>query len=87
VTAFVPGFDDERKRRGLDLAAREGFPVMDFGEVESRYMRSHGITEYAGSALTVSATDLHPSALAHAMAAEEMVRFLDENPSLTGRTH
>jgi lysophospholipase L1-like esterase len=78
VTAFVPGFDDERKRRGLDIAAREGFPVLDFGEVEGRYMRSHGITEYAGSALTVSATDLHPSALAHAMAAEEMARFLAE---------
>jgi len=85
VTAFVPGFADERKRRGLDLAAQEGFPVLDFGEEEKRYLESHGIGEYVGSPLTVSAADPHPSALAHAMAAEVLLRFLTEDPSLAAR--
>jgi hypothetical protein len=85
VAAFVPGFDDERKRRGLDLAAQEGFPVLDFGPAERQYLESHGITEYLGSPLTVSATDPHPSALAHGMAAELLLRFLAEDPVLASR--
>ena len=87
VVAFVPGFDDPRKSRGLEVARAVGLTVMDVGRTETEYMRTHGIGEYLGSALTVSADDPHPSALAHELAAEDLLRelaregLLDRAPS------
>jgi GDSL-like Lipase/Acylhydrolase family len=78
VLAFVPGTEDPRKERGLRIAADLGFPVVDVGKAQADYMRSHGITEYAGSALTVTAADLHPSPLSHELAAEELLRAMAE---------
>ena len=78
VLAFVPGTDDPRKERGLRVAAELGFPVVDVGKAQAAYMRSHGIAEYAGSALTVSAADLHPSPLSHELAAEALLEAMAE---------
>ncbi len=72
VLAFVPGAEDARKERGLRRAADLGFSIVDVGKTQAAWMQAHGITGYAGSALTVSATDLHPSPVSHELAAEEL---------------
>src|SRR5262249_15331211 len=78
VLAFVPGSDDPRKERGLRRAVELGFPVVDVGKTQAAWMRDHGVGAYAGSALTVSATDLHPSVLSHEMAASELLGAMAE---------
>jgi hypothetical protein len=78
VLAFVPGTDDARKERGLRVASELGFPIVDVGKAQAAYMRSHGIAEYAGSALTVSAADSHPSPLSHELAAEALLEAMAE---------
>lgn len=76
VVAFVPGSDDPRKERGLRRVADLGIPLLDVGRDQEVYIRAHGITEYAGSVLTLTATDLHPSPLSHEMAAEKLFRAM-----------
>jgi hypothetical protein len=78
VLAFVPGSDDPRKERGLRQAVELGFPVVDVGKTQAAWMRDHGVASYAGSPLTVSATDLHPSPLSHEMAAEDLRSAMEE---------
>jgi hypothetical protein len=78
VLAFVPGSNDARKERGLRRAAELGFPVVDVGRSQAAWMRDHGVGAYAGSALTVSATDLHPSPLSHQVAADELRKAMTE---------
>ena len=72
VVAFSPETTDERKARGLRVASALGLPVVDAGEAEAAYMRAHGIDQYVGSALTVSAQDPHPSPVSHGLAAAEI---------------
>jgi lysophospholipase L1-like esterase len=69
VVAFSPETTDERKARGLRMAAEIGLPVLDVGAAEAAYMRARGIDRYIGSPLTVSARDAHPSPISHALAA------------------
>jgi GDSL-like Lipase/Acylhydrolase family len=78
VLAFAPGTEDPRKDRGLRLAAELGFPIVDVGKAQAEYMRSHGIVGYAGSPLTMSATDLHPSPLSHELAAAELLTAMSD---------
>jgi hypothetical protein len=76
VLAFVPGTEDPRKERGLRRAADLGLAIVDVGKTQAAWLQAHGIAEYAGSALTVSATDLHPSPLSHEMAAGELLKAM-----------
>jgi lysophospholipase L1-like esterase len=76
VVAFSPEHTDERKERGLRQALELGLPVLDFGRVEGAYMRARGIDRYAGSVLTVSAEDAHPSPLSHELAATELFGWM-----------
>jgi hypothetical protein len=78
VLAFVPGSDDPRKERGLRRAADLGLPVVDVGETQAAWLRDHAVRTYAGSPLTVSATDLHPSPLSHELAADELRKKIAE---------
>jgi GDSL-like Lipase/Acylhydrolase family len=78
VLAFVPGTEDPRKERGLRIAAELGLPIVDVGKTQAAYMRSQGIVEYAGSALTMSGTDLHPSPLSHELAAADLLKEMAE---------
>jgi hypothetical protein len=78
VLAFVPGSDDSRKQRGLRTATALGLPVVDVGATQAAWMRDRGIATYAGSALTLSATDLHPSPLSHELAADDLRKEMTE---------
>jgi hypothetical protein len=50
-----------------------GFTVIEGGPGLEAYMARHAIAELPGSALALSATDPHPSALAHGLIAEALV--------------
>ena len=76
VVAFTQEATDERKDRGLRIAAELGLPILDFGKAEAAYMRAHGIAAYPGSVLTVSGQDAHPSALSHGIAATELLAWM-----------
>jgi lysophospholipase L1-like esterase len=73
VVSFGPGSDDPRQERGLRSAAELGLRIVDVGKAQAGFMRARGIVEYAGSALTLSATDLHPSPLSHQLAADALL--------------
>ena len=62
--------------RASELAAELGFNVVHVGPRLRTYMKEHGIERHRGSVLTVSATDNHPSAIAHRLAAEELTSHL-----------
>ena len=66
----------ERRSRALAEATRRGFTIVDVGTVQAEWMRKRGITEYYGSALTLTGVDPHPSGLSHGLAAEALVRQL-----------
>lgn len=70
VVAFSPETTDGRKARGLRMAEALGLPVLDIGVAEAAYMHAHQIDHYAGSTLTISARDAHPSPISHALAAD-----------------
>lgn len=67
---------DDRKDRGLRVAAELGLPILDVGKAEAAYMRAHGIDAYVGSVMTVGAQDPHPSALSHGIAAAELLGWM-----------
>jgi len=85
VVAFSQDGTDERKDRGLRAAAELGLPVLDFGKAEAAYMRAHGIDAYAGSVLTVSAQDRHPSPLSHGIAATELLGWMAREGLVSAR--
>jgi lysophospholipase L1-like esterase len=89
VVAFVPGSDDPRKERGLRRAAELGLPVVDVGTTQAAWMRDHGVATYAGSPLTVTGDDLHPSPVSHELAADALRKKMTElglMPSSEGGT-
>jgi len=53
------------KKRAMAIARDLGFTVVDAGPSLDEYMNLHDIQSFIGSALTISATDPHPSALSH----------------------
>jgi hypothetical protein len=56
-----------------------GFPIVEAGGRFQEFMAQHGIKEYMGSALAVSRTDSHPSALGHTIVARVLYTYLDES--------
>jgi hypothetical protein len=65
---------DQRLPEALAAICRaHGFTVVEQGPLLEAYMARHGIAELRGSALTLSAEDPHPSALAHGLIAETLV--------------
>jgi hypothetical protein len=64
------------QERAFALAEELGFFTHDGGAALARYMAEHGMIDYRGSALTLSAVDPHPSALGHRVIAEDLVAVL-----------
>ena len=53
-----------------------GFHTLHVGEAFERYLHARGFDEYLGSPLALSATDGHPSAQGHRVAAAKIYRYL-----------
>jgi len=85
VVAFTQDAGDERKARGLGVAAQLGLPVLDFAGAEMAYMRAHGIDTYVGSVMTVSAEDAHPSEVSHRIAAAELLGWMVREQMVAAR--
>jgi hypothetical protein len=64
------------RREVRPICARLGIPIVTTATRLMRYMREHGIDRYAGSALTVSEQDVHPSALGHRIIAEAVFEHM-----------
>ena len=65
-----------------EACAELGLPLLTHRPVIERYMKSHGISHYVGSELTLSDTDAHPSALQHAMLATAIHDYLRDSDLL-----
>ena len=64
------------KRRARRVAIDLGFRVLDVGSVIERYRKEHGYRSYRHSPLVLSPDNIHPSALAHRLAAETLLAYL-----------
>jgi lysophospholipase L1-like esterase len=83
------GFDvvviiDRNIDGGLGVAMRDvfdslGFIVFDITNTLNEYLGSHGISRYRGSVLTISERDLHPTALAHRLIAEDILEKMSKH--------
>lgn len=74
--------DGARKRRALEISRELGFHVLDVGEAFQSYLEEQGFETYLGSPLALSATDGHPSALGHRVAAEAIFEYLTSKDAL-----
>jgi hypothetical protein len=68
--------DYDVKREALELSEELGFHVVDVGPILRQYMEQRGIKRHKGSPLTISRSDIHPSAIAHELISEELFRYL-----------
>lgn len=70
-----------------DLCGKHGFFLVSAQRKKRRFMRARGIDEEAGSVLTLSARDAHPSALGHQLVAEALADFLIKKEIAAGLLH
>jgi len=63
-------------QRALELGAKLGFSVVDIEPALESYMNEHGIESYLGSVLSLSASNGHPSAVAHGIIADQLYDHL-----------
>ncbi len=82
VSVFLSETNGALKRQAMSLSDALGFHVVDIRPALRAYMREHGIPSYRGSPLAISATDNHPSALAHRITAEVLLEYLIEHDLL-----
>ena len=75
VTA-LSAYSGDRKTEAFEVFQRFDFPTFDVGAIYQDYLERNGFDALAGSPLAVSKRDEHPSALAHAIAAEAIEGFL-----------
>jgi hypothetical protein len=64
------------RREVQAVRARLDIPIVTTSTRLMRYMREHGIDRYAGSALTVSEHDVHPSPLGHRIIADVLFEHI-----------
>jgi hypothetical protein len=85
---FHPGLDG-RRPKVIEYVRTVGLSVINVGAAQQTFMRENGIQTYEGSALTVSAQDLHLSALSHRMAAGVILEWMGKEgllPTSAGDT-
>jgi hypothetical protein len=77
VVSEAPGFDwfEQRSRR---LARRMGFAYLDVGRAIDRRVAEGGFRDFLDSPLALGPADPHPSAAGHALAGDELFRFVTE---------
>jgi GDSL-like Lipase/Acylhydrolase family len=75
LLVFVAGGDGWRPRV-VETARALGIGIIDVGSAQERYMKEHGIAQFDGSVLTLTAEDLHPSLLSHRIAADTILEWM-----------
>jgi hypothetical protein len=63
------------RQRAMGIARRHGFHIVDVGSYFRRYLKQRGLPRYMHSALALSPTDGHPSALGHELAAKRLYAY------------
>jgi len=59
-----------------------GFPIIELGSIIHEYCTKNGITEFQGSPLTISKKDPHFSPIAHKLASDRILEFLQKEKLL-----
>jgi hypothetical protein len=77
VVAYLTPRPRKWKADALKLCADMGFHVVDVGVTYQAYAQERGVTDIADAGLTIGADDPHPSALANAIAAREILTLLE----------
>jgi len=76
VVTALSAYPGDRKAEAFEVFREFGFVTFDVGAVYQEYLEKQGFDAFLGSPLAVSERDEHPSAMAHAMAAEAIQDFL-----------
>jgi hypothetical protein len=76
VVTALSAYPGDRKAEAFEVFRGVGFATFDVGAVYKEYLEQHGFDAFLGSPLAVSDRDEHPSALAHAIAAEAIQGYL-----------
>lgn len=76
VVTALSAYPGDRKAEAFAVFREFGFVTFDVGAVYQEYLEKQGFDAFLGSPLAVSERDEHPSAMAHAMAAEAIQDYL-----------
>jgi hypothetical protein len=83
----VVAFMEVRPNRALDVVAALGLPLIDVGVAQAEYLRAHGGSEAAASALVLRPDDQHPSGLSHRLAADAVYDWMRARGPVAGQGH
>jgi hypothetical protein len=76
-----------RPNRALDVVAALGLPLIDAGVAQAEYLRAHGGSDLAASALVLRPDDQHPSGLSHRLAADAIYDWMRARGPVAGPGH